>query len=121
MNTHSHIYIKNMVCSRCIMTVEQILKRLNIPIHDVALGKAELCNELNKEQKAELSNELEHYGFELIEGRKNQIIDRIKKVIQKYLKEVENEEKHRLNLSDFISNALNYEYSYLSDLFSSVE
>lgn len=115
------LYIKNMVCQRCIMSVQQALKQLDIPFHKVMLGEAQTCNDLNEKQRESLSKELGKLGFELIDTRKNQLIEKIKKSLQEYLANIEKEWERKQNLSDFISKKLNYEYSYLSDLFSSVE
>jgi len=115
------LYIKNMVCQRCIMSVQQTLKQLNIPFHKVILGEAHSCDELNEKQRLAVAQELGKLGFELIDTRKNQLIEKIKKSVQEYLLNIEKEYERKENLSDFISKKLNYEYSYLSDLFSSVE
>lgn len=115
------LYIKNMVCLRCVMSVQQVLKQLEIPFHEVRLGEAHLCEALEEEQKSALSRELGKMGFELIDSRKNQLIERIKKSVQEYLAVIEDVNERKENFSTFVSRQLNYEYSYLSDLFSSVE
>ena len=115
------LYIKNMVCQRCVMSVQQALEQLNIPFSTVRLGEAEINDELNEDQKDELEKALNKLGFELIDTRKNQLIEKIKKAVQEYLLNIEKEYERKQNLSDFIQKKLNYEYSYLSDLFSSVE
>lgn len=115
------LYIKNMVCQRCIASVQQMLKQLEIPFHKVILGEAHTCNELNEKQREVVAKELNKLGFELIDTRKNQLIEKIKKSVQEYLLNIEKEYERKENLSGLITKKLNYEYSYLSDLFSSVE
>ena len=113
------LLIKNMVCQRCILTVETILKDLEVPFIKVVLGEVDLTNDLSTDQLKELDKALVKLGFELIETRVNKIIEDIKKLVLEYLHEGMPDRKHRL--SSFITNVLHYDYSYLSDLFSSIE
>lgn len=113
------IFVKNMVCQRCVMTVENVLRDLNIPFNKVSLGEVELSGkpanaELNNIQKA-----LNHLGFELIDTRINKIIEDIKQAVMQYL--ALGMDSQNLKLSSFITNKIPYDYSYLSDLFSSIE
>jgi len=107
-----------MVCQRCIMTVEAILQKLKIPFQNVSLGEVELVQPLDDSKRHELETELKKLGFELIEARVNKIVENIKKIVLNYLA---NEDAHKLKLSSFITRSIHYEYSYLSDLFSSIE
>ena len=113
------LLIRNMVCQRCILTVENLLSELKIPFHHVVLGEVDLVNDLSAHQLQELGKSLTNFGFELIETRVNKIIDDIKKLVREYLQEGMPDRKRRL--SSFITSALHYDYSYLSDLFSSIE
>jgi AraC family transcriptional regulator len=115
------IYIKNMVCSRCIMSVEQILQTLSIQYTQVILGEVELVEKLNVKELEILSESLQKVGFELIDSRINILIEKIKKAIHEYLSEIEKSGERKDTLSHFISDKLHYEYSYLSDLFSSID
>jgi copper chaperone CopZ len=58
----TNLHIKNMVCNRCIMVVENELKRLNIPYLDVHLGEVNINNELSKESRELVRIELQKYG-----------------------------------------------------------
>ena len=107
-----------MVCQRCIMTVESILQKLKIPFQIVSLGEVELVKRLDDSKRHELETELKKLGFELIEARLNKIVEKIKKIVLNYLA---NDDYHQLKLSSFITRSIHYEYSYLSNLFSSVE
>jgi AraC family transcriptional regulator len=113
------LLIKNMVCQRCILTVETILKDLDAPFSKVVLGEVDLVKDLNADQLKKLDKALDKFGFELIETRVNKIIEDIKKLVLEYLQEGLPDQKRRL--SSFITSSLHYDYSYLSDLFSSIE
>ena len=108
-----------MVCPRCIQSVQNILDGLHIPYHHVLLGEAELEEPLPQTAEPALKAALEKQGFELIDDRRTLIIEKIKKTILEYLDELSDDK--RPNLSVLIADNLNYEYTYLSDLFSSVE
>jgi len=113
------LFIKNMVCQRCVMTVESTLNKLKIPFKQVALGEVELESKLTNDELKKIETDLNHAGFELIETRVNKVIEDIKKAVLEYLNlGMDNE---NLKLSSFITKKIPYDYSYLSDLFSSVE
>jgi AraC-like DNA-binding protein len=118
-NNQPHLLIGNMVCQRCIMTVESILKKLDLPFIKVKLGEVELEEPPEQDQLQVLSDELTSVGFELIETRVNRIVEDIRKLVLNYLALRADDQK--LKLSSFITSGLHYDYSYLSDLFSSIE
>lgn len=107
-----------MVCARCVLSVETILERLSIPVSHVGLGIVALESPLGKKQEQELEKELNKVGFELIESRQNQLIEKIKGILLHYLN---SEIDTKQNISELIGEKLPYDYSYLSDLFSSAE
>lgn len=113
----SVLYIKNMVCQRCIMSVEAILSGLDIS-GKVSLGEVETKAPIHKVQLEKLDTELRKVGFELIEKRINRIVEDIKKLVLAYVLEPEDK---KFKLSSYITTHIHYEYSYLSDLFSSIE
>jgi AraC family transcriptional regulator len=113
------LLIKNMVCQRCIYTVENILHSLDVSFDKVVLGEVNLTTGLNAQKTREVEKEFKKFGFELIETRVNKIVEDIKKLVLSYLDNSENDQKPRL--SSFITSHLHYDYSYLSDLFSSIE
>ncbi|MEO8146845.1 MAG: AraC family transcriptional regulator [Bacteroidia bacterium] len=118
----SHILlVKNMVCNRCVLTVENILEKAGIDCHKVLFGEIHLKEELTPTQKELLQASLESVGFELIDNHASGLIEKIKKhVIMKARNEV-NEKENKMNLSIYLSARLNYEYTHLSSLFSEVE
>jgi len=108
-----------MVCQRCIMTVESIFDKLKLPYHHISLGEVHLDLHLNHEQIDALQQELNKVGFELIDSRVNKLIENIKQIVMEYLN-LGMDSQH-LKLSSFITKKIPYDYSYLSDLFSSIE
>ena len=115
----SKLLVKNMVCPRCVSSVENILKSQTISFSNVSLGEISLTKPISLLQKSNLRKELEKVGFEIIETKLNSIIEKIKLSVAAYINNLHNENK--LKLSSFIVEKLPYDYSYLSDLFSSVE
>lgn len=121
MDTAEKIYIKNMVCQRCAMALEAILRQEGISYHQVAVGEAELCQPLSDSERQQLQNQLKRIGLELIDNRKTATIEKAKQlIIQKARNEVAETEKNQ-KLSAFLADHLHLDYSYLSNLFSSVE
>jgi AraC-like DNA-binding protein len=114
-----HLYIKNMVCPRCITAVRNELEQMKLIITSLELGEAEINNELSPEELQYLDNELKKLGFELIGDRKSRMIEQIKNEII-YLVH-HSDEILKTNLSSWISDKLHYDYTYLSNLFSEVE
>ena len=114
------LYIKNMVCNRCVMVVKQALEALNLNPERVSLGEVQLKEtNLSKEQYLHLDKVLIDLGFERIDDQKARLIEAIKnKVIQ--LIHHSNPSDRKFNWSTILSEELHYEYNYLSNLFSSV-
>lgn len=113
------LFIKNMVCQRCILTVENTLRTLNVPFRSVRLGEVEYKGALSAADRDLIQSELEKLGFELIETRVHKVVDDIKKAVRDYLEL--GLDSQQQNLSAFITKRIPNDYSYLSDLFSSIE
>lgn len=114
------VFIKNMVCGRCILAVEEILNKEQIPFHGVVFGEIDLCKKLTEVEKLRLSKQLADIGFELIDSQTGNIVEKIKILVIKRARN-EDSEKSKVKLSAHISESLHHEYTYLSSLFSSVE
>ncbi|MBK9450795.1 MAG: helix-turn-helix transcriptional regulator [Bacteroidetes bacterium] len=115
------LYIKNMVCNRCIAAVNSLMIDLGYVNFQMGMGWVTLKEEeLQPVQKQALMESLEPLGFELIDDRKSRIITAIKNLIIQRIQH-ENLDQQRFNWSEIIAEALHYEYKYLSTLFSSVE
>ena len=110
------LLVKNMVCQRCILTVEAITRKLNMPVKNLTMGEVDLERKLTPEETKSLGEELNKVGFELTETRINKVIEDIKLSVMEYL--AGNQSR---KLSSFITDRVPNDYSYLSDLFSSVE
>lgn len=114
------LHIKNMVCNRCIKVVREEFEKLDIKITDIELGKVNTSTPLNTEKLKAVKNILSENGFELIDDKKSKLIEKIKTlVIEKIHHTGEFDES--INNSDHLSAVTGYDYSYLSNLFSSVE
>ncbi|MES2485815.1 MAG: AraC family transcriptional regulator [Bacteroidota bacterium] len=113
------LYIKNMVCHRCILAVKNIFNDLKINYLLVTLGEVEIAGDLPAETLAKVDTSLQNLGFERIEDRKSRIIEKVKTEIV-YLVH-HSEEVLNTNLSNWLSSKLHYDYTYLSNLFSEVE
>lgn len=113
------IYIKNMVCRRCILTVAQILQKNNIVPDAIALGEVSLPGELDQEKEHALRKDLESYGFELLDDQRSQLIEKVKTLLLEKVQSGDLPED--FSLVKFISTALHRDYSAVSKLFSEVE
>lgn len=111
--------IKNMVCPRCITVVKSIATALEIPVLDVQLGEIVFKEELSDQLLKSFEIELNKNGFEIINSRMIQLVEKIKKSVLSYVSVLSDE--NRGNLSEYITSQISYDYSYLSNLFSSVE
>ena len=113
------LYIKNMVCNRCIMVVKQALEKLNLEPTRVSLGEVELALTPTEDQLHKLNDHLNEFGFELLDDSKKRVIEKIRNIIIKNVHY--NEEDKKEKFSEILSKALHKDYSYLSNLFSEVE
>jgi AraC family transcriptional regulator len=115
------LLVKNMVCHRCVLAVEDILNHAGIPFFKVLFGEIYLTRELTEEEKELLEEKLAGVGFELIDNRMSGIIEKIKTYVIKKARNDVDEKDNKMKLSYYLSGKLHHEYTYLSSLFSSVE
>lgn len=113
------LYIKYMVSLRCKLLVQHELEILGLHHTSIELGMIEIRETLNKEQKLLLKNNLAVSGLELLDDKKNILIDKIKNVIIEMVHYTD--EIPKVNYSKYISEKLDYDYTYLSNLFSEVK
>lgn len=116
MNT---LFIKNMVCDRCIMVVQNELDKLGLDVKTIRLGEVVLEKEPAAGEKEQLRDVLLSLGFKLIDDKKSRIIEKIKTIIIELVHHQDNDAK--TNLSAVLSAGLQHDYNYLSNLFSEVE
>src|SRR5689334_14384808 len=114
------LFVKNMVCDRCIMVVRQRLTALALPFEKVELGEISLTEQPTDDQFDLLKHDLRPLGFELLDDRKASIVSQIKSCIIKYIHS-DDEEVINKKLSVLLAEKLNTDYNYLSSLFSSIE
>jgi len=112
------LYIKNMVCPRCIRAVEQILQRINAKPVYVHLGEVLLQDPISAEQLESLKDQLLKLGFELLDDSLQQQIDQIKSII---IRHIHYQEDKKFVFSEVLANELHRDYSVLSKLFSETE
>lgn len=115
------LLVKNMVCNRCIAAVEAALKAEGIAYEKVQLGEISITTALSATQKEAFEHRLRGLGFELIDGRTGGVVEKIKQLVIQRTRNQSAEEDAKLKLSGYLSQQLRHEYSYLSNLFSSVE
>jgi len=113
------LYVKNMVCIRCKMVVKQQLKKLSLNYISVELGEVEVLENISNVQLTEFKTALVKYGLELLDDKKSILIEKIKKVIVELIHYAD--EPAKVNFSDYLSEKLNHDYTYLANLFSEVE
>lgn len=113
------LFIKNMVCNRCIMVVQNELDKFDLEVKNIRLGEVILDKEPTTEEKDKLEKALILLGFEVIDDRKSLIIEKIKNIIIDLVHHQDNDTKK--NLSDILSSKLHHDYNYLSNLFSEIE
>lgn len=119
MEEQSHvIFIKNMVCNRCILVISEILKGLKLTPLKIELGKAIMQEQLTPEDREMIREALEKYGFELLDDKRSRIIEQIKTAIIELVHYEDNLSK--LKLSEYLKDKCHYDYSFLSKQFSEV-
>lgn len=114
----TQLNIKNMVCDRCKMAVEQVLKEAKLTPERIDLGEVWVSDRPTEAQLAQLKTRLEALGFELLDDQRQQIIERMKTAIIELVHHHQGDKG--LNLSTYLAQLLHRDYSALSKLFSEV-
>ena len=116
------IYIKNMVCPRCIMSVREIFRRNGIEPEDVQLGvvTASFQETEGRDRESQtvpdtIRRDLEACGFEIIDDRRAMIVEGIRTGVIEYIR---NPGLRQMKLSEFLQEKCMKEYSALSKLFT---
>lgn len=108
-----------MVSLRCKMIVRSELEQLGLHIINVDLGEVEIKEDLSPNQKAKLEAALLRFGLELMEDKKSMLIEKIKNIVVEMIHY--SDEPPVWNFSNYLAEKLNYDYNYLSNLFSEVK
>jgi len=110
--------IRNMESERCKMVVKSELNKLGLHFKTVELGEIVLNETISTEYYKLLDVALKNSGLEIMQSKENILIEKIKNAINELIYLSDNLPK--LNYSKYISKKVNYDYAYLSNLFSSV-
>lgn len=113
------LLIKNMVSIRCKMIVKTELDNLGIVTTVMELGEVEIKGKLSDKKLNLLRSALLKHGLILMDDKKGILIEKIKNIIVEMIHY--NEKLPKVNFSDYLSKKLNYDYTYLSNLFSEVK
>jgi AraC family transcriptional regulator len=114
------VYIKNMVCPRCVMAVSNIVSESGYHLRDIMLGKVEVTENLTHQQIKELDSKLRKLGFEVLKSRETQLTEQIKTFLIGQL-DLMDETDNSKKISVLLSEHLHIEYSQLSKMFSHEE
>ncbi len=108
-----------MVSIRCKMMVKEELKKLGLHYANVNLGEVDVMEDITPEQREQLKTALLQSGLELMDDKKAMLIEKIKNVIIEMIHY--SDDLPKTNFSDYLSEKLNYDYTYLANLFSEVQ
>jgi len=116
---YMNLYIKYMVSLRCKMMVKEELRKLGLHFVIVDLGMVEIMEEITEAQRERLRENLLASGLVLLDNKKSILIEKIKSVVIDLIHY--SDEMPKVNYSDFISEKLEYDYTYLANIFSEVK
>ncbi len=101
------------------MMVKAELEKLGILYKTIDLGMVEIFENIDDEQREKLKKNLLRSGLELLDDKKTILIEKIKNVITEMIHYTD--ELPNVNYSDYISEKLDYDYTYLANTFSEVK
>ena len=101
------------------MLVKDELEKLGLQYVNVDLGMVELVENITEKKREQLRQNLLKSGLELLDDQKSILVEKIKNVIIEMVHYAD--ELPAVNYSDYISEKLNHDYTYLSNIFSEVK
>lgn len=113
------LYIKYMVSNRCKIAVKEIFKNLGLHLTTVELGEVEINELISEEKLSQLKISMSGMGFEIIEQKRDILIEKIKNTVIEMVHHSDNTIK--VNFSEYLSEKLNYDYTYLANIFSEAQ
>ncbi len=116
---YMNLYVKYMVSLRCKMMVKEELKKLGLHYVIIELGMVEVLEDITEAQRELLRANLLASGLVLLDNKKSILIEKIKSVIIDLIHY--SDEMPKMNYSDYISEKLGYDYTYLANIFSEVK
>ena len=114
------LYVKNMVCDRCIRIVKEELEEIGLDVRSITLGEVVVAS-ARATNLTEVRSVLEKNGFELIDDKKVKMIEQIKTLIINLVHHGNTGKSAAINYSAYIAQHVGHDYHYLSTLFSSIE
>lgn len=114
MDTDLIIYVKNMVCPRCITLVQHELLKVEAVVKNVRLGEIELVRPLASIHKEQVKERLLQAGFEVLDDPKQIVVEQVKTKIIEY---VQNRQVSRYNLSDYLASSFSLSYARIARMF----
>lgn len=114
------LFIKNMVCDRCIKVVNDELTKLGYRIHNVTLGEAVIESTEKFPRLNEIRKVLVQNGFDLVDDKNSKIIEKIKILIIDKIHH-QSSKLEKFSFSKYLSDELGVNYNHISSVFSSCE
>jgi len=108
-----------MVCIRCQMVVKAELEKLGLQFVYVKIGEADIIGDVLPEQLMQLKVDLKKAGLVLMDDKRSVLVEKIKSAIIELVHY--SDDQIKVNLSDFLSEKLDHDYTYLANLFSEVK
>ena len=108
-----------MVSNRCKMAVKEELKKLGLHYIVVELGEVDIMEDITIEQRDELKLGLLNSGLELMDDKRAVLIEKIKNAIVEMVHY--SDEMIKVNFSDYLSDKLRHDYTYMANLFSEIQ
>src|SRR4030095_5668317 len=113
------VYIKNMVSENCMTIVKEKFTIAGLHEINVELGVVEILQNISATQFQQLRYTLSNAGYDFIDNKKKLLVDKIKVVIEELI--CHSDTRLDINFSDYISDKLQYDYTYLANVFSKEE
>jgi AraC-like DNA-binding protein len=113
------LYIKHMASISCKMVVKEQLIKLGLHYVSITLGEVEIIENITNWQREQMKIALKEFGLELMDDNKSILIEKIKNSIIELVRYAE--EIPKINFSQYLSEKLNYNYTYLSNIFSETQ
>jgi len=101
------------------MVVRDILDKMKLNHTTVELGEVEIMKNLSAEKREQLKMALLKSGLELMDDHRAILVEKIKNIVIEMVHY--SDELPRVNVSNYLSEKLNHNYSHLANLFSEVK
>ena len=113
------LFIKNMVCARCILAVKREMDDMHLQPTEIELGVIEFSDDLDKEQLTEIAERLKQLGFEILYDKKSRLVEKVKTLLVKKLQQKKIEE--HFSVRKYLSAHIKNDYTTISKTFSESE